>query len=917
MNNGREIIMKQECTATHVDPTTTTTAVNQGIPRDEVIAHLTQLSTLLTVTADFASEASTDVLNAQVLKSELAAKATADATKLMMTDLRQQFESALAAQVLSSKEATSTLTLQMAIERDALLQTALIASEQSTLLVRDLTRKHEMAAAAAALLLETSLTAQLATFQLATEKAEAATNTRLALKRVKAKEAAVVARVASELLLTNLRHKYETAAVAAACASDSSLVAQRVASNLATEEAKVEANSRVATEQNAAKIAAIIASKASDTKFLDQKSRFEAMAAAAADASDSSLIAERHASQLASEVAELQATSRIAVARNESEEAALIASKASASKFHDQRLMYEAAASAAADASDSSLTAQRFASQLATEEAELEANSRMKIKRDESTQAALIASEASALQLVNLQLKYENAAAAAANASDSSLVAQRLASQQATEEAKVVAELRMTTERNASKQAAIIASEASDNKLLDQKSRYETAALAASDASETKMAFEQSIFEMSTKLASDAFAVKLSDNTRNAERLELQAKFALMESVQLRNISANVAHDLKSPLHTLLIGLESMRTGDNSSSSLVQNAEVLDTLNSACAFMTSAISRTIEFSKTSSGVSLTPSNSSFNLLSALNNPVKWIKSMLTPDGNKSITLDTLPEGVSTLITDKHWVEENLLCLLSNAVKYSNEGVIHVAVTLEGGSDGDQVRITVEDSGIGISSESKQLLFKQFSSVQNMTVGSTGLGLYSLSKRVEAIGGSCGVNDRKDGKEGSTFWFSFPYRPDIGEDVEKGSLMDSFSVPSDLRKSLDILIVDDSTSVVKILSNKLMRAGHRVVTASNGAAGLEKMIAMRGRLDVVFMDIQMPVMDGIEATKRYREIERLHNTGQHLPIICSTANSGGEAENLAMAAGVDSFLPKPFTTTVLLSVVDEIIRGLVA
>ena len=908
--------MKQECTATHADPTATPTVVNQGIPRDEVIAHLTQLNTLLTVAADSASEASTDVLNAQVLESEIAAKVTADATKLMMTDLRQQFESALAAQVLSSKEATSTLTLQMAIERDALLQTALIASEQSTLLVRDLTRKHEIAAAAAALLLKTSLTAQLATFQLATEKAEAATNTRLALKRVEAKEAAVVARVASELLLTNLRHKYETAAVAAACASDSSLVAQRVASNLATEEAKVEANSRVATEQNAAKIAAIIASKASDTKFLDQKSRFEAMAAAAANASDSSLIAERHASQLASEVAELQATSRIAVARNESEEAALVASKASASKFLDQRLMYEAAASAAADASDSSLTAQRFASQLATEEAELEANSRMKIKRDESTQAALIASEASALQLVNLQLKYENAAAAAANASDSSLVAQRLASQQATEEAKVVAELRMTTERNASKQAAIIASEASDTKLLDQKSRYETAALAASDASETKMAFEQSIFEKSTKLASDAFAVKLSDNTRNTERLELQAKFALMESVQLRNISANVAHDLKSPLHTLLIGLESMRTGDNSSSSLLQNAEVLDTLNSACAFMTSAISRTIEFSKTSSGVSLTPSNSSFNLLSALNNPVKWIKSMLTPDGNKSITLGALPEGVSTLITDKHWVEENLLCLLSNAVKYSNEGVIHVAVTLED-RDGEHVRITVEDSGIGISSESKQLLFKQFSSVQNMAVGSTGLGLYSLSKRVEAIGGSCGVDDRKDGKEGSTFWFSFPHRPDIGEDVEKGSLLDTSSVPSDLRKSLDILIVDDSTSVVKILSNKLMRAGHRVVTASNGAAGLDKMIAMRGRLDVVFMDIQMPVMDGIEATKRYREIERLHDTGQHLPIICSTANSGGEAENLAMAAGVDSFLPKPFTTTVLLSVVDEVIRGLVA
>ena len=100
----------------------------------------------------------------------------------------------------------------------------------------------------------------------------------------------------------------------------------------------------------------------------------------------------------------------------------------------------------------------------------------------------------------------------------------------------------------------------------------------------------------------------------------------------------------------------------------------------------------------------------------------------------------------------------------------------------------------------------------------------------------------------------------------------------------------------------------------MVDACNGAEGLEKMIKMVGKLDVVFMDIQMPVMDGIEATKRYREVERNYGLGQHLPIICSSANSGGEAEELALAAGVDSFLPKPFTTAILLGVIEKVMKG---
>ena len=405
----------------------------------------------------------------------------------------------------------------------------------------------------------------------------------------------------------------------------------------------------------------------------------------------------------------------------------------------------------------------------------------------------------------------------------------------------------------------------------------------------------------------ELFAIEREDNTKSANHLELVAKSALLETEQLRNISANAAHDLKSPLHTLLIGLEFMRSinSDNLNSSQ-DNRAMLDTLDSACAFMGSAISRTIDFSKSTNGVALIPSNSSFHLQSSLENPIKWVKAMIFDD-SITVSLSPLPVALDSVITDKHWVEENLLCLLSNAVKYSSQGAISVSTTIQN----DFIRISVQDSGIGVSAESKELLFKKYSKVQSMAVGSTGLGLYSLLNRCEAIGGSCGVNDREDKKQGSLFWFTFPYCPEIIE-CEQEFFFTNETKSTPLR-SLRILIVDDSSAVVKILSKKLSALGHLIFSACNGADGLKLMIEMKNALDLVIMDIQMPVMDGIEATKRYRDIENENNDRKYLPIICSSANSSGNVKSLASSAGVDSFLHKPFTAAILATEIEKIFR----
>lgn len=331
-----------------------------------------------------------------------------------------------------------------------------------------------------------------------------------------------------------------------------------------------------------------------------------------------------------------------------------------------------------------------------------------------------------------------------------------------------------------------------------------------------------------------------------------------------------------------------------------RHGQTLDYLESACAFMKSAICRSIDHTKYSSGVGLTPSKNSFDVKSSLNEPMKWIRAIIPAESKKEVVLEPLSEGISSIISDRHWMQENLLCLLSNADKYSSEGVIKIYVRQVQGS----IRISVEDSGIGIPAESKPLLFKQFSQLENATTGSTGLGLFSLLQRSEAIGGSCGVHDRTDGARGSVFWFEVPFEPaeeaavtDMAESVSSTAVARTLA-PSPT--SLSILVVDDSACVVKCVSNKLACRGHRVVSACNGAVAVQKMIDMAGQLDLVLMDVQMPVMDGLEATRRYREIELLRGSMRRLPIICSSSNSGGALEELAIAAGMDSFLYKPFT-----------------
>ncbi|MEJ8836445.1 ATP-binding protein [Ramlibacter sp. AN1133] len=232
----------------------------------------------------------------------------------------------------------------------------------------------------------------------------------------------------------------------------------------------------------------------------------------------------------------------------------------------------------------------------------------------------------------------------------------------------------------------------------------------------------------------------------------------------------------------------------------------------------------------------------------------------------------------------------LLNLVSNAIKFTDQGSVSVAVTRSAQEDGRQrVAFEVRDTGVGIPPEKIEGLFGAFTQADrsiSRRYGGSGLGLAISKRLVEAMGGEIGVESAP--RQGSVFRFAVPLKAG-----DARGLRTQRQDPVQPLAVQRILVAEDVEINREILRAVLDRAGHRLTFATTGAEALEAV--QREPFDVVLMDVQMPVMDGVEATRRIR---RLPPPVGQVPIIGLTANVMAREREQYLGAGMDDCLPKP-------------------
>lgn len=253
----------------------------------------------------------------------------------------------------------------------------------------------------------------------------------------------------------------------------------------------------------------------------------------------------------------------------------------------------------------------------------------------------------------------------------------------------------------------------------------------------------------------------------------------------------------------------------------------------------------------------------------------------------------------TLITDPVRLRQVLVNLVGNAVKFTETGGIRIEGTIR---DDRLLRIEVTDTGIGIAPEDQAQLFRDFSQIDNSVsrrYSGTGLGLAICKRIVTDLGGSIGVTSAPG--KGSTFWFELP-ASGIEYSPPRDTAPTAAPAPQVPGFSASVLLVEDNPINRDIASAMLARLGVNVHTATNGREAIG--MAAAQDFDLIFMDVQMPVLDGLSATREIRA------TGSTVPIVALTANAFEEDRQACLSAGMNSYLTKPVTE-------EKILKGLQA
>lgn len=382
---------------------------------------------------------------------------------------------------------------------------------------------------------------------------------------------------------------------------------------------------------------------------------------------------------------------------------------------------------------------------------------------------------------------------------------------------------------------------------------------------------------------------------------------ALSEAKQASEVKsrflANMSHELRTPLNAI-IGMISLLSYMSFAD---ETKKKINMIKSCSDNLLALINDILDFSKIEAG-KLVLEFVEFKMYDAAQEIIDLLRPMAEEKKLKLlIEYENKQDSLRWFSADLTRIRQVLLNLVTNAIKFTSSGTITIRVTYKDiNSDQSEIQISVKDTGIGIHVEEQKKLFQSFSQVDASTTrrfGGTGLGLAISKGIVEAMDGSIWVESVPN--EGSTFSFKF-----VAKRIHalQGTKSDSLSFDKHMakRKPLRILVADDQMPNRLLASNFLSLLGYTAVTVSNGAEVLEAF--KTSFYDVVFMDCQMPEMDGFESTI---ELKKRFLKAECPWIIALTASAYPEDKEKCFQSGMDDFVTKPFSVEVLARAIENI------
>ncbi|MBZ5672768.1 MAG: response regulator [Acidobacteriia bacterium] len=423
---------------------------------------------------------------------------------------------------------------------------------------------------------------------------------------------------------------------------------------------------------------------------------------------------------------------------------------------------------------------------------------------------------------------------------------------------------------------------------------------------------EEAVFERTHALATEKLRAEHEKAVVDRQKQEIERLLDETKEISRHKSEflANMSHEIRTPMNGVLGMTNLVLTTELTD----EQREYVETARLSADFLLTVLNDILDFSKIEAGrLDLNPVD--FSLKECVEKTGRMLSLQIA---NKKLdySLSVDDDVPDRLVGDADRLRQILLNLVGNAIKFTDQGGISVSVRRQasGAADADGVTLlfAVRDTGVGIPADKQGVIFDAFRQADGSTTrkyGGTGLGLAICSRLVEMMGGTIGV-ESEPGK-GSTFHFSARLGvvtgtpAEVDEQARKlANVVKAFN--SEQATNLRILLAEDNPVNQRLATKLLEKRGHQVTVTATGRGALHRI--QEETFDVVLMDVQMPDMDGLEATALIREWEK--NRGRRTPIVALTAHSMKGDRDRCLAAGMDTYVTKPFDAAKLIEVVES-------